>query len=290
MGKIAFVVRRAGRAVYGHGARAVRKARPPRAPSTSCATEFGPARPTSALPATKAALSVTENTQPAMFATDLACAQALRVRGVQPAMAAGFSLGEVAAAAFTEMLCTEDAFRLVVRRGALMQACAEKHSGSMAAVLRLPNEKVEALCASFAHVYPVNYNCAGQLTVAGDSDEMPAFIKAVAENGGRAVPLAVSGAFHSPFMAEASDGLGEYLADVNPREPSIPLYANLTAQPYAGDLRGPFGRPGKKSRALGRNRAEHGCRRRRLLLRGRPGESFVGTDPAHLAGSAGFQR
>ena len=118
-----------------------------------------------------------------------------------------------------------------------MQACAEAHSGSMAAVLRLPNETVEALCASFSHVYPVNYNCAGQLTVAGDSAEMPAFIKAVTESGGRAVPLAVSGAFHSPFMAEASDGLAAYLASVELREPALPLYANLTARPYAGDLR-----------------------------------------------------
>ena len=131
----------------------------------------------------------------------------------------------------------ESAFRLVVRRGQLMQACAEAHSGSMAAVLRLPNETVEALCASFSHVYPVNYNCAGQLTVAGDSAEMPAFIKAVTESGGRAVPLAVSGAFHSPFMTEASDGLAAYLASVELREPALPLYANLTARPYAGDLR-----------------------------------------------------
>ena len=237
MGKIAFVFAGQGAQYTGMGRELYESSPAARAVYELC-DRIRPGTSDLCFTGDKAALSVTENTQPAMFATDLACAQALRERGVQPAMAAGFSLGEVAAAAFTEMLCTEDAFRLVVRRGALMQACAEKHSGSMAAVLRLPNEKVEALCASFAHVYPVNYNCAGQLTVAGDSDEMPAFIKALAENGGRAVPLAVSGAFHSPFMAEASDGLGEYLADVNPREPSIPLYANLTAQPYAGDLRG----------------------------------------------------
>ena len=200
-GQNSLCVRRSGRAVHGHGAASCTKARPTRAGSTICATRSAPARRRSASPATRPRWRSRNNTQPC----DVRHRPRLRGRRCGDAASCrrwrrASRSGEVAAAAFTGMLDMESAFRLVVRRGQLMQACAEAHSGSMAAVLRLPNETVEALCASFSHVYPVNYNCAGQLTVAGDSAEMPAFIKAVTESGGRAVPLAVSGAFHSPFM------------------------------------------------------------------------------------------
>ena len=185
-------------------------------------------------------LSITRNTQPCLFCVDLAAAEALREAGVQPDMAAGFSLGEVAAVTFGGLLSVEEGFALVAKRGEYMQAAAEKADTAMAAVLKLPNEKVEALCGEHPQVYPVNYNCPGQLVVAGLKSSMEGFSTAAAANGGRTVPLNVSGGFHSPFMAEAAEQLGNVLQNVKFCEPDIPVFANYDTQPYtaetAGDL------------------------------------------------------
>lgn len=180
-------------------------------------------------------LAVTVNTQPCLFTVDLACGEALREAGVAAQAAAGFSLGELAALAFSGMLRREDAFRLVCRRAELMQACAEETKGAMAAVLKLPFEQVEAICASFDKAYPVNYNCPGQLVVAAAADQMEGVAEVVKTAGGKCVPLAVSGAFHSPFMARASAEMEKELARVAYQEGEIPVYANLTGKPYAGD-------------------------------------------------------
>lgn len=186
---------------------------------------------------TKEELTITANTQPCMFVTDWACAAAVQEAGIEPEAVAGFSLGEVAAVGFAGIMTFEDAFRAVIRRGEAMQACAEAHPGKMAAVLRLTTEQVEALAAEFEHVYPVNYNCPGQTVCAASEEDMPAFTQRVAGLKGRALPLAVSGAFHSPFMAEASDALAAYLKNIDFAEPRLPVYANLTAEPYAGDMK-----------------------------------------------------
>ncbi|HAN21078.1 MAG: hypothetical protein A2Y15_05045 [Clostridiales bacterium GWF2_36_10] len=177
-------------------------------------------------------LSVTKNTQPALFAMDLACAYALEEAGIKADCAAGFSLGEVPAAAYCGLLNNEEAFDYVVKRGLLMHEAATENPGAMAAVLRLSNDQVEAVCAEFEHMYPVNYNCTGQVSVAGSADEMDNFIKRVTEVGGKAIKLAVSGAFHSPYMEKASDRLFEELKGYCFLNPKIPLYSNLTAQPF----------------------------------------------------------
>lgn len=181
------------------------------------------------------ALTQTENTQPALFLVDLACARALSAAGIMPDAVAGFSLGEIPALAFTGVLSDADAFDTVVLRGNTMQTCGERHPGGMAAVMKLPPEEVERIAATFNCIYPVNYNCPGQIACAGAAGEIDAFCDAVKAAGGRAVKLAVSGAFHTPFMADATDALRRHLSGLALSAPKIPLYSDYTADLYPGD-------------------------------------------------------
>ena len=178
-------------------------------------------------------LKVTANTQPCLFAMELAAARALIDMGVTPAAAAGFSLGEVTAAAVCGIFDDETGFKLVCRRGELMQREAEKFDTSMYAVVKLPPEKVEELCARHQNVYPVNYNCPGQISVSGLSQEMPALCNEVKEAGGRAIPIKVKGAFHSPFMKSAAEDFYKELQKADIKDMSIPLYSDMTALRYS---------------------------------------------------------
>ena len=119
-----------------------------------------------------------------------------------------------------------------------MQKAAEARDTAMAAVLKLTPDAVIALCADFAEVYPVNFNCPGQITVSAAAEQMPAFLAAVKAAGGRAIPLKVRGGFHSPFMAEAATSFAADLAAAKLNAPAIPVYANRTAQPYGADVVG----------------------------------------------------
>ena len=157
-------------------------------------------------------LKETKNTQPCMFAVELAAAAALEEGGLRADMAAGFSLGEIGALTYTRAVDLETGFHLVCRRGELMQAAAEEQPTAMAAVLKLSNEEVEQICAQFAQVYPVNYNCPGQVSVACAKEQLAPFSAAVKAAGGRALPLKVRGGFHSPFMATAAQGFAQVLA------------------------------------------------------------------------------
>jgi len=186
---------------------------------------------------TKEELSETINTQPCVFAVDLAAAAAVAEKGIRPDYVAGFSLGEIAAIAFAGMITYEDAFRLVCKRAEVMDKAAKENKGAMAAVLKLTPEKVEEICSSFEKAYPVNYNSPAQTVVAASENEIDELCAKVKAEKGKAVKLAVSGAFHSPFMNSASDALAEYLEGVELKEPEIPVYANVTAQPYEGDYK-----------------------------------------------------
>ena len=106
----------------------------------------------------------------------------------------------------------------------------------MAAVLKLSNEDVEKVCAQFSQIYPVNYNCPGQVSVSGAAAEMNDFYAAVKEAGGRALPLKVSGAFHSPFMAEAAAEFAKELSAVSFQKPVVPIYSNFTGEEYPENI------------------------------------------------------
>ena len=168
---------------------------------------------------TKEELSETINTQPCVFAVDLAAAAAVAEKGIRPDYVAGFSLGEIAAIAFAGMITYEDAFRLVCKRSEVMDKAAKENKGAMAAVLKLTPEKVEEICSGFEKAYPVNYNSPAQTVVAASEDEIDELCAKVKAEKGKAVKLAVSGAFHSPFMNSASDALSEYLEGVELKEP-----------------------------------------------------------------------
>lgn len=187
--------------------------------------------------ASKEELSKTINTQPCLFAVELAAAESLKEKGITPDAVAGFSLGEITALTFSGVFSYEDGFKFVCKRAESMQKAAEKTNGTMAAVLKLSNEEVENICKSFKNVFPVNYNCKGQLVVAGEKSEIKDFCSLVKESGGRAIPLAVSGGFHSPFMDEASKELEIELENYKLNSQALPIYSNYTGELYGKNIK-----------------------------------------------------
>lgn len=234
MGKVAFVFSGQGDQYPGMGKELFEK-HPTAGGIFDLCDQIRPGTASQCFSGTAEELKETANTQPCLFAMELAAAEVLREKGVVPDAVAGFSLGEVIAAAFAGLFDHSTGFSLVCRRGQLMQAAAEKQDTAMAAVVKLPAETVESLCAKQPGLYPVNYNCPGQITVSGLSSEMAAFSAEVKAAGGRALPLKVKGAFHSPFMADAAKAFAEDLAKTEMNPPAIPLYSDVTAEEYSGD-------------------------------------------------------
>ena len=177
-------------------------------------------------------LKATRVTQPAVFLHSVVLARC-RVEEAPDAVA-GHSLGEFSALAAVRAMSFEDALRLVAVRASAMQRCCESVPGTMAAIIGLPTETVEEVCASVSDgiVIPANYNSEGQIVISGEIAAVEKVCELMKEAGAkRALPLSVSGAFHSPLMEPAREELAEAIERTVFTEPICPVYQNVTAEP-----------------------------------------------------------
>jgi [acyl-carrier-protein] S-malonyltransferase len=185
----------------------------------------------------EAELTRTHNAQPAILVHSVAVHRVLGARLPATRSAAGHSLGEYSAYVAAGALEFDAAVRVVRRRGELMLGSGDERPGTMAAVLGLDDEKAEAACRQASaevggDCVAANYNSPGQLVISGDVTTVGRAIELVREAGARrAVPLNVSGAFHSPLMKVAEAGLAEALAEVEFRDPAFAVISNVTAEP-----------------------------------------------------------
>ena len=179
-------------------------------------------------------LKQTRVTQPAIFLQSVALAATLGEE-FRPDMVAGHSLGELSALTAAGALPFEDGLRLVAARAEAMQKACEVRPSTMAAVIALADEKVEEVCAGIdGVVVAANYNCPGQVVISGEVESVQAACVALKEAGAkRALPLNVSGAFHSPMMEPARAELQAAIEATEFHQPICPIYQNVDAQPHS---------------------------------------------------------
>lgn len=177
-------------------------------------------------------LKQTKVTQPAVFLHSVILAKTLGDK-FQPDMVAGHSLGELSALVAAEAISFEDGLKLVAKRAMAMQKACEQTPSTMAAVLALPDEKVEELCAKVDGevVVAANYNCPGQLVISGSIPGIEKACELMLEAGAkRALRLPVGGAFHSPLMEPAKIELAEAIKATTFSVPKCPVYQNVTTK------------------------------------------------------------
>ncbi len=182
-------------------------------------------------------LDSTIYSQPALFVASLAALEKLRadlpdiVLGCE--MAAGLSLGEYTALVFAGAMSFEDGLKVVQRRGQAMQAAADATPSGMVSILLMDREQVQGICdeaAAHGSIQIANYLCPGNIVVSGENAACERAAELAEAGGGRAVPLAVAGAFHTPIMKPADDELAEVLGDTKITSPEIPVVSNVDAE------------------------------------------------------------
>ena len=178
-------------------------------------------------------LNKTENAQPAITATSLACFSVFKdkFKDFIPSVTAGHSLGEYTSLSASNALSVSDTIRLVSERGRLMQIACDKNPGGMVAIIGMEIDVVEEVCRE-AGAYPSNVNSSQQVIISGDNDSLAIAVDlAKARGAKKAIKLSVGGAFHSILMEPARDSLMDFIESLNFSDPEIPLIGNVNAKP-----------------------------------------------------------
>lgn len=179
-------------------------------------------------------LSKTANLQPAVLTVSLAALRLWRAEGRRPSFAAGHSLGEFGALVAAEVFDEKTALKLVAKRAVYMDEAAAKHSGAMLAVIGLPAQELEQVCELARNeglVVPANFNTPEQIVISGEARAVAAAAKYIKFKNGRAIPLPVSGAFHSELMSEAATRFAAELEKIRFNAPVCPVIPNASGTP-----------------------------------------------------------
>lgn len=180
-------------------------------------------------------LKHTEHVQPLVFLVEWLTTEAIKEAGTYPEAVCGHSLGEYAALAAAGVIPWEEAFRLVVLRGRLMEEAARERPGAMAAIIA-PQKEVERIAAR-AGCFPVNYNAPEQVVVSGEKGAVERAVVEARSRGYRAVPLRVSGAFHTPLMHGAEKKLREAMERIEFRSPEVAFVSAVSGRPERDPVR-----------------------------------------------------